>query len=475
MKNIVYILTAILLFSCEDVLVESPKSIAVETFYNTPAEVEAGIAAIYSPIREGNYAFGAVYQGIHEAFSDFFQGRASYAPLSDYQGLNSTNATRVDLIWQKFYLSIRNANLIIKNVPNGTKLSEENKSKYIAEARFLRALNYFYLVRNWGGVPLHTDQNMDGIDVPRSTVADVYQLITSDLDFAQNNLPDKAPVAGRPSKWAAKTILADVYFYQGMNTEANAKANEVIQSGKYSLIEVKLPVDFEKIFGASVVSSTEEIFYLKYSQESIWIMPLMYHGVNTPYLGINGYMAIYSTTDNPLYAGWDDSDLRKTYGWYKWEFGLGPNTILNKKFNDPGSMTPRNDFPMYRYTDLLLLYAEASCLSTGAPTSDGIEKLNMVHRRAYGYNPLQTSPVDFKLSDYDKQSFTELVVKERGYETQAEGKRWLDLKRTGKVKEYIKATKGKDVADKHLLWPIPVSEINYNKAIDPNKDQNPGY
>jgi hypothetical protein len=55
------------------------------------------------------------------------------------------------------------------------------------------------------------------------------------------------------------------------------------------------------------------------------------------------------------------------------------------------------------------------------------------------------------------------------------GKRWLDLKRTGEVKQRIKAATGKDVADKHLLWPIPTSELNYNSLINPSTDQNPGY
>lgn len=474
MKKILYILTSILLFSCQDQLIEHPRSIAVETFYNTSAEVESAIAAIYSPLK-GSTSLGATYLGMHESFSDFFLGRGSYAPLSDYQGLNSTNVTRAGLIWRDFYLSIRNANLVIKNVPNTTKISEENKNKYIAEAKFLRAWVYFYLVRNWAGVPLHTELNMEVTDLPRSTAADVYKLITSDLDFAQNNLPDNAPIAGRPSKWAAKTVLADEYFYQGMNAEASAKASEVIQSGKYSLVGVSVANDFDKIFGPTVVTSSEEIFYLKYSLESSWGMPLMYHGANTPYLGITGYFALYSTTANLLYANWDNNDLRKTYGWYLWNIGLGSNTLLNKKFSDPGALIPRNDFPMYRYADLLLLYAEASCQGAGSPTADGMEKLNMVHRRAYGYNLLQPSPVDFKLADYDKESFTTLVIKERGYETQAEGKRWLDLVRTGKVKEYIKAATGKNVADINLLWPIPVTEMNYNKAIDPNKDQNPGY
>lgn len=474
MKKIFFILAVVFLYSCEDLLVEKPKTIAVETFYNTSAEVESAIAAIYSPVK-GSNTLGATYLGMHEACSDFFFGRGSYAPMSDYQGLNSTNVTRAGIIWRDFYLSIRNANLVIKNVPNAAKISDVNKSKYIAEAKFLRAWIYFYLVRNWAGVPLHTELNMDVTELPRSSAAEVYTLITSDLDFAQNNLPDNAPIAGRLSKWSAKTLLADAYFYQGMNVEASAKAVEVITSAKYALVGVTVANDFDKIFGPTVVSSTEEIFYLKYSVESSWGMVLMYHGAGTPYLGITGYFALYGTTDNPLYANWNDLDLRKSFGWYKWNIGSGANTILNKKFSDPGALIPRNDFTIYRYADLLLIYAEASCQAGGAPTADGMEKLNMVHRRAYGYNALQPSPVDFKLSDYNKESFTTLVIKERGYETQAEGKRWLDLMRTGKVKEYIKTTKGKDVPDKQLLWPIPIIEMNYNKAIDPNKDQNPGY
>ena len=176
---------------------------------------------------------------------------------------------------------------------------------------------------------------------------------------------------------------------------------------------------------------------------------------------------------------WDKNDLRYTYGWYAWNIGLGANSILNKKYSDPLAINANgagNDFPLYRYADVLLLYAEADCRASGSPAADAMEKLNMIHRRAYGKNPVSPdASVDFKLSDYNKDTFVDLVLKERGYETQFEAKRWLDLKRTGKVKEIIKAATGKDVADKHLLWPIPVSELNYNSAIDPVKDQNPGY
>lgn len=99
----------------------------------------------------------------------------------------------------------------------------------------------------------------------------------------------------------------------------------------------------------------------------------------------------------------------------------------------------------------------------------------MVHRRAYGLDPLLPSLVDFKLADYTKTTFTDLVIQERGYEFQLEGKRWFDLVRSGRVKEVMKENIGIDIADKDLLWPIPRIEFDLNKGLDKTKDQNPGY
>ena len=134
-----------------------------------------------------------------------------------------------------------------------------------------------------------------------------------------------------------------------------------------------------------------------------------------------------------------------------------------------------NDFPSYRYTDILLIYAEADCRANNKPTADGMEILNMIHRRAYGKDPLVASDVDFQLADYDMNSFINLVLKEGLYEQMDEGKRFFALKRTGKLKEAVKYARGVDVVDTQLLWPIPSIEYLYNKAIDPVKDQNPGY
>ena len=112
---------------------------------------------------------------------------------------------------------------------------------------------------------------------------------------------------------------------------------------------------------------------------------------------------------------------------------------------------------------------------TESPTDQAMEYVNQVHRRAYGQPSKIPSSIDYVRSDYDANSFNQLILKERGYETAYEGKRWLDLIRLGIAKQTILATKGIVVADKDLLWPIPTVETNYNKAIDPVADQNPGY
>jgi len=466
------------LISCEDILKEEPKAIVQETFYNTADEAETALNAIYSVIKVYN-CFGFLYPCQLEAYSDFTHGRGSYSVLSNFQGLDNSNITRVGLIWENFYKGIRNANLVIANVPKGDQMNEEEKAKYMAEAKFLRAFIYFHLLRNWGKAVLRTESNMLEEDIPLSS-EDVYDLIIEDLIYAEENLPNTPDVAGRPSKWSAKSVLADMYFYQEQYENAKNKAGEVIESNTYSLVNVETVEDFQKIFGPDIVNTTEEIFYLKYNRESGygWSYVDFLHHPSDPYLNGSGLYALYlDTVKYSVYRKWDNADLRKK-NWYGWNIGLGQNTLLSLKFIDTERTSGAgNDYPCYRYADILLLYAEAACQVNNGPTADAMEKLNMVHRRAYGKDPIQPSEIDFNLTEYtDKESFIDLALKERGYETHLDGgKRWLDLKRSGKVKEIIKEGTGQDVTDKHLLWPFPESEMNYNEAIDPESDQNPGY
>lgn len=480
-QSLLIIFSIVLLASCSKMLEEKPKSIAAELFYNTPAEVEAGLNAIYVPVR-GSGTMGALFECQMEIYTEYLYGRGSHAPLNDYIGLDNTNITRVGDMWAAFYQAIRNANIVIQKTPDGKNLSDGQKQAYIAEARFMRALWYFYLVRNWAGVPIRTEFNMDSIDLKRNTQPEVYAFILQDLQFAEQNLPDVARLNGTPNKLAAKTVLTDVLMNLHRYDEARDKAAEVIASNKFSLVNVTVPADFDKLFGPDIVSSTEEIFYIKYSRTPSgqgFAYPQYAHYPGTGYYPPGGFYTFYSDSEqNSFVKNWDKNDLRYTFNWYPQTFGLGPTTILNRKFSDRTTTTSGgNDYPMYRYADVLLFYAECVAQADGAPDADAMEKLNMVHRRAYGKNPLAAdAAVDFKLADYSgKQAFIDLVVKERGYENCCEAKRWPDLKRLGIAKQVIQAVKGKTVLDKHMLWPIPTIEYNYNKAIDPVKDQNPGY
>jgi hypothetical protein len=473
------ILAGIGFASCSKQLEEHPKLSNVNAFYETLQDAETSTGAIYPPLRpEGAHTY---YQIISDALGDFLIPNNSWLPLNNYTILDNTNRNRTETIWEAFYLSIRNANLVIGNLPNSKTLSDEIKARYVGEARFMRALLYFQLVRNWGAIPLRTDQNMDQPDIPKSPESAVYDLIQNDLLYAEANLPDKGLQGGRPSKWAAKAVLADVYLQLKNYPEALAKSQEIINSGKFSLVPVREATDFLNVFGPEVTGSPEEIFYLYYARQSGHgnAMTLYEAHPNTPYANGAGYFSFYTDpTKINAFRDWDENDLRKQYNTYPFQFGRGDDTYLIRKFQDAQAITGGfggNEYPWYRYTDVLAIFAEASNEVNNGPTDEAVEALNQIHRRAYGYDANAPSPVDFSAADYTKSTFLRLIVQERGYETLLEGKRWMELKRLNLVQEYILASKGLNVESTMLLWPIPLKELNYNKAMDPVADQNPGY
>jgi starch-binding outer membrane protein, SusD/RagB family len=462
---------------CSDVLVEKPKSLASENFYNTAAEAKAAVNAIYGPMRTDG-ALSTNYPAQLEGLADYGNSRGTQTPVSLYQGLDNTNINRVGTIWDNFYQSIRNANLVISNVPKGTSMTDVEKTAFVAEAKYMRALTYFAMVRNWAGVPLRTEANMTVADVPRSSVEDVYKLIVADALEAEKGLADSPSEIGRPTIWAAKTLLSEVYLYLEQWAQSAAKAKEVIDSKKYSLVAVATSEDFQKLYGPEVVNTPEEIFYFKYSRQQGFGLVSYAHRKTAQYnyYGPGGVYAQYTdSVSNSVIKNWDFKDLRKNHILYNVDIGLGTTSCLYRKYRDPlATSGAGNDYPWYRYADLLLFHAEADARANGKPTAEALESLNKVHRRAYGKPAETASTVDFKLADFTTQSFIDKVIQERGYETMYEGKRWNDLKRLGIAKQRILEVKNIVVAEKHMLWPIPNSEILYNKAITA-KDQNPGY
>lgn len=470
-----------LLLACSDWLEEEPKAVAAETFYNTPDEADAAVLAPLAKFRSG---FAMSYPGLMECFADYQYGRGSWASNSDYVGLDTQNMTRATGVWTSLYQAIRDCNIAIERLPLATSMTDEQKNAYIAELRFIRALAYHYLVCNWSAIPLRTENNMPEWDLGKAPVDEVYKYIISDLEFAIANCPQSPRLVGTPHQNAAKSLLGQVYLELKEYARATTLLKEVIDSKKYSLVQVSNSRDFEKIFGPDVINTTEEIFYLKCTRTAGWEFVVFCSHPNAQIdgkkmHGAGGWYGLYTTTTNNMIEEWEIEDLRKDYNLLHLDFGMGDNTYIPVKFYDPEAPSGSgagNSNPLIRYADVLLMYAEAATMATGAPDEDAMEKLNMVKRRAYGYDPSAPSAVDYKLSDYvTKDVFMNIVIREQAYECYNEGKRWPYLVRLGIAKEQIKRIKGIDIADKHMLFPIPSTEFSYNKGLDASRDQNPGY
>lgn len=484
MKKIFFMCMLLLpLAACKDFLDEVPEDrLSEQNFYNNLADAKAAVNAIYQPIRVIS-AFGGQYLLQVEIMAEFSVGRGSTAAVGAYQGLDATNAQRVGLVWQYLYQSINYANLAIEKIPQISSINDNTKAALVAEARYMRAFNYYHLVRHWGAVPLLVSLNPE--NTGRAPVEDVYKTIIADLQNGESILPDKPEQYGRPTKWSAKAFLADVYLTRKEWNLAQQKAEEVINSGKFNLVPVNTLNDLDKIFGPLANGTEEEIFYLKYSNQNGWQWPhsILYSGTTfSPF----GAYVMTSTLDNKFLKEWSDNDLRKQWGvtthytnrvtgQYTQLPSLAP--VQFSKFRDnnaPTNSGHANDYPFLRYADVLLIQAEASAMAQNGPSAPAVENLNKIKRRGYGLPVNTPSAIDYPATGWTAASFQDAVLLERAYELFLEGKRWLDLKRTGKIQSSILHYLGIQVAQAHLNWPIPQQEIDNNPMIS-QADQNPGY
>jgi starch-binding outer membrane protein, SusD/RagB family len=483
MKKIFYILLPVLLLSCDNMLDEVPKNfVSRSNYYQTEADAQGAINGAYSAI--GPDFFGITYYLLIELHGDFLNGRGSQAPISLVDRvLDQQNIGRANTSWSAIYTAINRTNAVLDNVPGITNMNEEVKTRILAEAHFLRALCYFELVRGWGAVPLRTKESTDlsELSMVRAPEADVYALIVEDLVAAEQGLPISVGTEkGRASVWAAKMLLAHVYLTTGDYAAAAEKADDVITSGNFSLVEVQSPDDFYDIFAAD--NSTEEIMSVKHSPNRQSDLPLYLHMAgNRPYnYSTSGFFGWIPDRNSFLGASWNDSDLRKNFNLYtqyqnaagQWVSLPGTTPVLFKKYITTPEALRVYSAPIYRYAEALLFYAEASARAEGAPSALALERLNMVKRRAYGYDPDIASPVDYA-AGMNEDAFVDAVLQERAYEFMLERRRYFDLKRTGKVKEAFAAV-GKTFIDQRFLFPIPENEINNNPALS-QSDQNPGY
>ncbi len=482
-KIILYILLSVLCFSCQNMLEEVPKDFVSRTnYYQNEADAQGAINGAYSSL--GPDIYGITDYLMVALHGDYLNGRGSQEPISHMDKLlDQQNIGRAATNWSTLYNSINRANAVLDNVPLITDINEDARTRILAEAHFLRAFAYFQLVRGWGAVPLRTKESTDlsALEAPREPESQVYDLIVADAMAAESGLPETVGAeTGRASKWAAKMLLAYVYLTTGDWADAAKEADDVINSGQFYLVRVTTPDDFYKIFAAE--TSTEDIMSVHHSETKQSSLPTYLHrGGDYPYnYSSTGYFAWLPDLNSFIGASWDDNDLRKAFNLYtEYQNSDGdwvslPSTVpvLFKKFISNTDGLNIYSVPIYRYTEAFLFYAEASCRAEGSPSTLALERLNMIKRRAYGYDPTSTSAVDYP-SGMSKDDFIDAVLQERAYEFLLERRRWWDLKRTGKAKEAFAAV-GKTLIDQRLLWPIPEDEINNNPAIS-QEDQNPGY
>lgn len=467
--------------SCKKELEEIPKNfISPVNYYQNEKDAEGAIAGAYSGIFSDNYIM------LDLLHTDYCISKGSWTSVGNTdQVLDPTQAGRAGSIWNDFYRAINRANVVLNRVPKITNINEGSQTRILAEAHFIRAFLYFRLLKCFGALPLRLTElsSLDEIGAPRAPLDEVYKQIQSDLEIAEKDLPvTVGGETGRASIWAAKMLMANVYLDQEMWQQAADKADEIIKSGQFSLVKVHQETDFYKIFAAE--TSSEDIMSKHFSLTVTTNSINSFHGSGTPYN--KGTVFGFTNTPNmKSFLGngtWDDRDLRKSFNLYSSYVDENGQTvsILNttepvrfKKFIKDPNGYPTYSRPFFRFTEAYLVYAEAECMANNGPTALALERLNIIRRRAYGYDNLDApTGIDYP-SGLTKEQFRDSVIKERSYEFVLETRRWWDLKRTHTIKKVF-ASLGKTYIDERLLYPLPETEIDNNPDLSQD-DQNPGY
>lgn len=476
-----------LLTSCvPDLDLNPPGSQSVGTYYKTASDADAATLSMYGQLR-AMYRDEIVVTPNVIAADDgipFLTGNADRVAMWRY-GIISTN-TFVGNIWSNAYTGIQRSNVVISRVP-AIPMDETTKKSYVGEAKFLRAMHYFTLVRFFGGVPLVTNEttSLDNVNVARASVDEVYKLIESDLKEAETVLPKSysGNNVGRATSGAAKGLLAKVYLtWAGANAsspywaQAAAKAKEVMDMGNYDLwanyadaFDLKNRGGKESLFEVMYITDLAgNNFTTGYAPRGAPIVPSTGSGIFRVSKSLfDSYTAadkrkattfltsyVHPTTKATVTLSTDDADPARAVSFWKL-------ADLTSTVGGGGGKS----FVVQRFSDILLIYAEALSEANNGPTADAYTAINRVRTRA-GLEPL---------SGLNRQQFKDAILHERRLEFAFEANRWFDLTRTGRLLDAVAAetSYGRSPAIKatNVVFPIPQREMDANSALK----QNDGY
>jgi len=513
MKKI-YIITsflAVTICSCKkDFIALTPQDVnASATFYQTEPQFRQALASAYVPLRDlmANDFFTNEMRSDNTHYQPYPSNRGTAylyrEQIADFTD-NSTNSY-TNAVYFHCYSGISRANIVIGRLP-AASISDAAKKDIGGQAKFLRAWNYFRLVRYFGGVPLSLTEvtKADEAFLPRSTAEQVYSQVILDAQDAIKELsaPAKFPQSGQATKGSATMLLAEVYATQKKYAEAEALLTTLPAMG------YALQANYTDVFLTTNKNSKESIFEVQYleglqgGQQSNFIYLFLPRTTNANLItGVaaanNSGNAGWNTPTQDLIDAYEPNDKRKdasiaiAEGTYNSSdlFTISANkSIINytpaagkvgvpyiKKYLHTPHVAVNNtndNWPVYRYADALLLLAEVQNEQGNSATA--LTSLNLVRTRA----GLPAS------TETDQALLRDIILHERRVELAFENHRWDDLIRSGKAIAIMNAHGAKlkqmysyltpdsyNITPDRLLYPIPQSE----RELNPQLTQNPGY
>jgi len=542
--------------SCKKFLDVSPlDNVVVENYYNNDAQVKAALTGVYSSFINASYSryMFADFSSSDEAYTSSGNGGGNGLANNVYlYQFDYTNPVINDF-WQKLYTCINNANLLLENIDKAN-LKKNVRDNYYAQALFLRSFAYYLLVSHYGDVPLRlkSTSNLADISAVRASTDVVYLQIVNDMRFAIDNLPTATTLntTSRISKTAAQAILARVFltmagakpiglanstYYDSVITYTKAVVNSGVHSLNVSKQGVTLPdSSYAQIFINESQQRTdfkECLFEATFSGNLTGAFTLTgfvgYH-TGPPFAGTFndasiGFNFSFVNATATLYRLYGTGDLRRDWCITPYYYtgsasnpavssaGIGKrgyDNVLYNRYNGKWrrefeTLIPKSrfgspaSFPIIRYSDVLLMLAEAQLLSPNGDKSEALGYVNMVRRRGYGVN-IATANAAADLTSLTLKN----IMDERARELCFEGVRWTDLRRWGiwkssmsdllatmmadglasRANQFFSLPANNTVnftlgplmaqnatsSDKFLLFPIPSSELGTNSLATQN-------
>jgi len=489
-----------LLGACKKYLEISPQErVLLDNYYKTPADAFAALISIYDRF---GFQSGGLYDKVaimDAASDDHVAGGGGPSDINDLQVVNNFTLNPTTgpqgYLWNKGYAGIFRANVFLSKIGQ-INMDATLKARYTGEAKTLRAIFYFDLVRFFKNIPLLTSEvdPKQIYDVLQVAPAEVYALIEKDLTEAIPSLPNTvngATEGGRITKGAAQAVLGKVYLWQGKNAQAAeqfAVVNGATPGQANTTYGYKLLTNFGDLFKVSNKFNTESILEIVHANSSNggWGDAGASEGnLLNIIVGPRGYKPILAGAPD-YYSGYSFLPFTKEFfdfihfdprnkatvanldsleknGIATYEKGYGntgyfiEKTVGRVSDKAPTGQTELN-FPQDAYeirlADTYMLEAEAILQSGGAvgPGSRAYQLLNAVRARV-GLNPVAVT--------------LDNIMKERRLELAGEGHRFLDLVRWGKAATVL-AYKG-FTANKNEIFPIPQAELNNTKILQ-NKE-----